>query len=48
MGAMEPGVEAPKILVLGNFAEFRRLVGPLADSGGGGGLVEKQTNANQR
>ena len=27
---------APKILVFGNFAESRRLVGPLADSGGGG------------
>ena len=31
---------APKILVLGNFAEFRRLVGPLADLGGGGTGVE--------
>ena len=30
---------APNILVFGNFAEFRRLVGPLADSGGGGGGV---------
>ena len=28
---------APKILVFGNFAEFRRLVGPLADFGGGRG-----------
>ena len=30
---------APNILVFGNFAEFRRLVGPLAGSGGGGGVV---------
>ena len=27
---------APKNLVFGNFAEFRRIVGPLADSGRGG------------
>ena len=25
---------APNILVFGNFADFRRLVGPVADSGG--------------
>ena len=31
---------APKILVFGNFAEFCRLVGPLTDSGGGGGLAQ--------
>ena len=29
---------APKILVFGNLAEFRQLVGPLTDSGGGGGV----------
>ena len=35
----------PKIWFFGNFAEFRRLVGPLADSGGGGGVaVEDQMN----
>ena len=28
---------APKFLVFGNFAEFCQLVGPLTDSGGGGG-----------
>ena len=30
---------APKLVVLGNFAEFRRRVGPLADTGGWGGGV---------
>ena len=35
---------APKSLIFGNFAEFRRLVGPLGDPGGGGGRLPRPPN----
>ena len=37
--ALDPTTFFEVILVFGNFAKFRRLIGPLTDSGGGGGGI---------